>query len=170
MTETEPKVGRRERAREVLASLCSTFPGVFSRNDPKPLKVRIDLDIVARLGDLDRRTLSTAMRKYCNQPRYLVACVEGATRVDLDGHAAGTVTATEAARSKKIVDDLSAKRLEEHEHEEKANVIEKARPQRDEAQQHQQHEAQRQRTAFRVERRVITTKSRRRTLRRREGP
>jgi ProP effector len=36
---------------------------------------------------------------HCNNPRYLMSMVEGATRIDLQGQPAGVVTAEEAARA-----------------------------------------------------------------------
>jgi ProP effector len=84
----------------LIELLCSKFPRAFFLLEARrvPLKLRIDLDIRARLGDaVSAKELGTAMRCYTANRFYLAASVAGAVRFDLDGNVAGTVTADEAA-------------------------------------------------------------------------
>jgi sRNA-binding protein len=84
---------------QVLELLCERFPGAFAR-DPAgraPLKRRIDRDLVARLdGAVSRSALKRALGVYTAGPEYRAKLTEGAARIDLDGNAAGAVTASEA--------------------------------------------------------------------------
>jgi ProP effector len=85
---------------QVLELLCARFPRTFAR-DPAgrvPLKRGIDRDLVARLdGAVSRSALKRALGAYTADPGYHTKLIEGAARIDLDGNAAGTVTAGEAA-------------------------------------------------------------------------
>lgn len=83
-----------------LARLAELFPKTFvaEKHQPhRPLKWGIAADIAARCPDLKRRVRSTALSVYTGRIAYLQSLVAGATRVDLDGNAAGEVTTEEAA-------------------------------------------------------------------------
>jgi ProP effector len=82
-----------------LARLAEAFPQTFvlEKHRPhRPLKVGIAADISARCPAVERRVLSVALRVYTRRVMYLQSLVEGAARVDLDGEAAGEVTARDA--------------------------------------------------------------------------
>jgi ProP effector len=85
---------------QILELLCERFPGAFTR-DPAgrvPLKRRIDRDLVARLdGAVSRSAIKRALGVYTAGPKYRAKLIAGAARIDLDGNAAGAVTAGEAA-------------------------------------------------------------------------
>jgi ProP effector len=86
--------------RAALAILIDRFPQAFPAGPQrqKPLKIGIADDLAARLdGVLSRRQLGFALAAHCDSVSYLMNCTLGAERVDLDGNAAGTVTAAEAA-------------------------------------------------------------------------
>jgi ProP effector len=86
--------------RAALAILTDRFPQAFPVGPQrrKPLKIGIADDLAARLdGVLSRRQLGFALAAHCDSVSYLMNCKIGAERVDLDGNAAGTVTAAEAA-------------------------------------------------------------------------
>jgi ProP effector len=85
-------------SQDLIATLCDRFPAAFSLKRPQPLKVGIGNDI-AKMLYINPRAVGLALGFYCNRSAYLSACKEGATRVDLDGNPAGTVTERDAAGS-----------------------------------------------------------------------
>jgi sRNA-binding protein len=93
----------------LLGLWLELFPRCFTRFRRRPLKIGIHNDIIDRVGELGAVELKSAMRCYCGQRVYLMACTEGATRIDLDGNAAGIVTAEEAAHAKAALDRLTQK-------------------------------------------------------------
>src|SRR5215472_14778501 len=99
------KAELKRRAQAMLATLVERFPRCFTREQPKPLKIGIDQDIIAEMpGTVETLAAQTdlrlAMRLYTGSPAYLQALVEGATRVDLAGAPAGIVKATHAGFAK----------------------------------------------------------------------
>jgi ProP effector len=102
----------RERVIETLLALRQRFPHAFARlsdNRRRPLKIGIHVDIQAAMPDLDKIALSRALRFYVSDVRYHRAVTEGTKRIDLDGNAAGTVTAAEAENSQRSVAGIEAK-------------------------------------------------------------
>lgn len=85
-------------ALETRAILAEKFPNCFvvDKAPKRPLKVDIVTDIRARLPELAGGRIARALFTYTDGPTYLDTLVEGAQRVDLDGGAAGQVTAEEA--------------------------------------------------------------------------
>jgi ProP effector len=82
-----------------LARLAEAFPQTFvlEKHRPhRPLKVGIAADIRARCPAVERRVLSVVLSVYTRRVMYLQSLVAGAARVDLDGKAAGEVTARDA--------------------------------------------------------------------------
>jgi len=101
-----------------LAHLAEAFPQTFvleKYRPHRPLKVGIAADIRARCPAVERRVLSVVLSVYTRRVMYLQSLVEGAARVDLDGKAAGTVTARDAeyaaARLAGILASREAKRV-----------------------------------------------------------
>jgi hypothetical protein len=86
-------------ARATLAHLAELFP--CFREPVRPLKVGIAEDIIPRQPDLDVHAVSIALIAHTERPEYLAAVAEGASRIDLDGNACGTVTAQHAAHARK---------------------------------------------------------------------
>jgi ProP effector len=65
-----------------------------------PLKLGVHLDIAAALkGAISDAEIKVAPRAYTGHAGYLLACREGASRVDRDGTPAGTVIADESAHA-----------------------------------------------------------------------
>jgi ProP effector len=82
-----------------LARLAEAFPRAFvlEKHRPhRPLKIGIAADIPARCPAVERRVLSVVLGAYARRVMYLRSLVAGAARVDLDGKAAGEVTARDA--------------------------------------------------------------------------
>ena len=83
----------------ILELLCARFPLCFAMYEAKrrPLKLRIDLELLAVLGDeIEPRQLSRALGVYTGWPGYLRRMRAGEPRIGLDGAPAGGVTADEA--------------------------------------------------------------------------
>jgi ProP effector len=63
---------------------------------------------------VEHKVAAAALSSHCNNPRYLMNMVEGATRVDLQGQPAGVVTAEEAARAQqRLAELIKPKRMPE---------------------------------------------------------
>jgi hypothetical protein len=88
------------KTRKVLAK---RFPKCFQGfGKPKlPLKIGIHEEIFAAAPELPRRSVLYALADYVGGYSYLKAHIEGATRVDLNGEAAGVVTAEDEQYARK---------------------------------------------------------------------
>jgi ProP effector len=75
--------------------LATHFPALFGAGVIKPIKLRIQADIHQRApGVFTKKALSFFLQRHTTRTAYLRALVaEGATRVDLDGHPAGEISA-----------------------------------------------------------------------------
>jgi hypothetical protein len=74
------------------ARLAELFPALF-KGQPKPLKLRIQVDIQERApGEFSKQTLSAFFRRYTGATSYLIAVSKGTQRFDLDGQPAGELT------------------------------------------------------------------------------
>lgn len=77
-----------QSARALLKELQETFPAF---RDCLPLAIGIDKQLIAKLPEVDRKTLRIALGLHTNSTRYLKAMSKATARVDLDGNAAGEV-------------------------------------------------------------------------------
>ena len=98
---------RNKKVMKTRAILAERFPlAFFPRHfTKKPLKVGIDRDAKARCPDLLFTDIARAIKDYVSGPKYWLAMVEGAVRVDLDGSPAGTVGDAAAAYAAKRLRD-----------------------------------------------------------------
>jgi ProP effector len=98
-------------AAELRAFLADTFPECFKpKRVPKlPLKIGIRRDIALLCPELAWNHLQWALADYTSGPRYWSALVEGATRVDLFGEPAGTVSAEHAAIGRQRLAEIAAR-------------------------------------------------------------
>jgi hypothetical protein len=89
------------------ALLKQHFPALFG-SAPKPLKLRIQSDIQARVpGVFTKTSLSGFLRQYTGRNAYLVALTRASQRFDLDGVASGEVS---DEHRKAAVDELARRR------------------------------------------------------------
>ena len=102
-----PKAAPREQdpAVEAIWRLQKHFPLAFPANPaPKvPLKEGILVDAeqhLERLG-ISREQLKLGLAAWCRGNRYWLSMVENASRLDLNGRPAGTVTAAQALHAKR---------------------------------------------------------------------
>jgi ProP effector len=74
------------------AKLAELFPALF-KGAPKPLKLRIQVDIQERApGVFSKQALSAFFRRHTGATSYLIAVSKGAQRFDLDGQPAGELS------------------------------------------------------------------------------
>ena|ERR1700683_4114808 len=93
----------------MTAVLAERFPACFQvfERRRRPLKIGIHEDITAATPDLDPRHVRLALAAYARNPWYLRAIVTGASRVGLDGGAAGIITADQATHAAEKLADLN---------------------------------------------------------------
>jgi ProP effector len=104
---------RRAETKTVVAELAARFPKCFAVPDShrRPLKIGIDADVMAALGETVPRTeLVRALAMYCNSEGYLARVLSGVPRVDLKGKPAGIVTADDEKHAKAKRAQIRAKR------------------------------------------------------------
>jgi ProP effector len=96
--EKPPKNAANIATNAMQKTLAKRFPNCFKKfNEPKqPLMINVHLAVFAAAPNLSRRYIRAAIRGYVGYTNYLSAMVEGAVRIDLDGNAAGVVTAADA--------------------------------------------------------------------------
>ena len=91
--------------------LKQSFPALFV-GAPKPLKLRIQLDIQQRApGAYTKQALSAFFRRYTGSTSYLQAVANGKQRFDLDGQPAGEIT----DEHRQVARDELARRRANHE-------------------------------------------------------
>jgi hypothetical protein len=87
--------------------LAELFPALF-KGQPKPLKLRIQLDIQERApGVFSKQALSAFFRRYTGATSYLIAVSKASQRFDLDGQPAGELT---EEHRKVAADELARRR------------------------------------------------------------
>lgn len=91
-----PTPGQAQPARTLLKELREKF-AVF--RDYMPLAIGIDKQLRARLPDLDRKLLRSALGIHTNSLQYLKGMEKATVRFDLDGNTADDVTETHRAHA-----------------------------------------------------------------------
>lgn len=97
---------------EFITKLAASFPPCFTEDccEPhRPLKTGIRADIVA-LGVLTEREAKAALRLYASRTMYQRAIAAGGVRIDLNGNAAGEVTAEEVETAKRLIMRIKERR------------------------------------------------------------
>ena len=80
---------------DCAARLAQLFPALFAAQPPRPLKLRIQVDIQQRApGVFTKRALSAFLHRFTTGNPYLKAMTEASERFDLDGHSAGVLDDT----------------------------------------------------------------------------
>ena len=96
-------------ARTLLKQFQQQFPAF---RDCLPLAIGIDKQILARLPDLDRKAMRTALGIHTGSLRYLRAMEKATVRFDLDGTAGAEVTDTHRAHAKETLQQRFKKEAE----------------------------------------------------------
>ena len=118
MTTTNPTPSPFQAARQLLKEFQEQF-AVF--RDCMPLAIGIDKQLIARLPQLDRKVLRTALGIHTNSLRYLKVMAKATARMDLDGNAAGEVTETHRTHASTTLQERSKKEDERRKAERKAD-------------------------------------------------
>ena len=101
----------------VIELLAETFPKCFVifEQRRRPLKIGIHLDVLAALdGAVTAEELSRALGIYAANKWYRESLVAGATRIDLNGQAAGVVTPEQALPYRKPTPPVAPRALTAH--------------------------------------------------------
>ena len=121
MTTPTPISAPAQSARTLLKELQGKF-AVF--REYMPLAIGIDKQLRARLPELDRKVLRTALGIHTNSLRYLKGMEKATVRFDLDGNTADEVAETHRAHASEILRErfkkAAAQRKAEREAEEAA--------------------------------------------------
>jgi ProP effector len=96
-------------ARTLLKQLQQQFPA-FGKC--LPLAIGIDKQLLARLPELDRKTMRAALGIHTGSLRYLRAMEKATVRYDLDGAAGAEVTDTHRLHAKEVLQQRFKKEAE----------------------------------------------------------
>jgi ProP effector len=117
-------------ARALLKQLQQQFPAF---RDCLPLAIGIDKQILARLPDLDRKTMRAALGIHTGSLRYLRTMEKATVRYDLDGTAGAEVTDTHRTHAKEVLQQRFKKEAERKKAEREAAQAEREAAQAEEA-------------------------------------
>lgn len=95
--------------RSLLKQFQQQFPAF---RDCLPLSIGIDKQILARMPELDRKTMRTALGIHTGSLRYLRAMEKATVRYDLDGTAGADVTDTHRLHAKETLQQRFKKEAE----------------------------------------------------------
>jgi ProP effector len=110
-------------ARTLLKQLQHQFPAF---RNCLPLAIGIDKQLLARLPDLDRKTMRAALGIHTGSLRYLRAMEKATVRYDLDGAAGAEVTDTHRLHAKEVLQQRFKKEAERKKAERDAAQAEEA--------------------------------------------
>jgi ProP effector len=96
-------------ARTLLKQFQQQFPPF---RDCLPLSIGIDKQILARLPELDRKTMRTALGIHTGSLRYLRVMEKATVRYDLDGAAGAEVTQTHRDHATQVLQQRFKKEAE----------------------------------------------------------
>jgi ProP effector len=96
-------------ARTLLKQFQEQFPPF---RDCLPLSIGIDKQILARLPELDRKTMRTALGIHTGSLRYLRVMEKATLRYDLDGTAGAEVTQTHRDHASQVLQERFKKEAE----------------------------------------------------------
>lgn len=110
-------------ARALLKQFQEQFPPF---RDCLPLSIGIDKQILARLPDLDRKLMRTALGIHTGSLRYLRVMEKAKVRYDLDGKAGAEVTATHREHATQVLQQRFKKEADRKKAEREAAANEEA--------------------------------------------
>ena len=102
--EAELKKLTRSNALRVITFLAEVFPDAFFiyKSRRSPLKIGIFNDLAPLVPFVGESDLRAGLKRYTLSYGYLRSCTEGASRIDLNGKEAGTVSAEEAGYARSV--------------------------------------------------------------------
>lgn len=98
-----------QNARALLKTLQESF-SVF--REYSPLAIGIDKQLLARLSDIDRKTLRIALGMHTHSLRYLKVMEKATHRLDLDGQTGAEVTPEHRSHASEILRERFKKEAE----------------------------------------------------------
>ena len=110
-------------ARTLLKQLQHQFPAF---RDCLPLSIGIDKQLLARMPELDRKTMRTALGIHTGSLRYLRVMEKASLRYDLDGTAGAEVSETHRLHAKEVMQQRLKKEAERKKAERDAEKVERA--------------------------------------------
>jgi ProP effector len=110
-------------ARALLKQLQHQFPAF---RNCLPLAIGIDKQLVARIPELDRKTMRAALGIHTGSLRYLRAMEKATVRYDLDGAPGAEVTDVHRAHAKEVLQQRFKKEAERKKAEREAAAAEEA--------------------------------------------
>jgi ProP effector len=113
-----------QAARALIKELQEKF-AVF--RDCQPLAIGIDKQLLARLPDLDRKVLRTALRFHTHSLRYLKAMEKATVRFDLEGNPADEVTEAHRSHASETIRERFKKDAEQRKAQRQAEENERKR-------------------------------------------
>ena len=125
--------------RTLLKTLQKDFP-VF--RECKPLAIGIDKLLLAKLPELDRKTLRIALGLHTHSTRYLKAVAQGTARFDLDGNSGVELTEAHRQHATETLQERSKKEADRRKAQQELEAVERKR----EAAERQQQAEKRQRS------------------------
>lgn len=124
MNITSPADNPGQKARALLKTLQTDY-SVF--RDYSPLAIGIDKLLLARLPDLDRKTLRIALGMHTNSLRYLKTMEKATHRLDLEGISGDEVTPAHRSHAAEILRERFRKEAERRKAQREAEALEKQR-------------------------------------------
>ena len=124
MNTSTPADNPGQKARALLKALQTDF-AVF--RDYAPLVIGIDKMLLARLPELERKTLRIALGMHTNSLRYLKTMEKATHRLDLEGVTGDEVTAEHRAHAAEILRERFKKEAERRKAQREAEALEKQR-------------------------------------------
>lgn len=128
-----PPLSPGQNARALLKTLHDSFPAF---RDCSPLAIGIDKQLLARLPQVDRKTLRVALAMHTNSLRYLKAVEKASHRVDLDGQAGDELSPAHREHAAEVLRERFKKDAERRKAIREAEALARVEQQREE--QHEQ--------------------------------
>lgn len=113
-----------QQARALLKTLQESF-SVF--RDYSPLAIGIDKQVLARLPEIDRKTLRVALGMHTHSLRYLKVMEKATHRLDLDGKPGEEVTETHRSYASESLRERFKKDAERRRAQREAETLERQR-------------------------------------------
>lgn len=110
-SEQEKASSKKSLVDEILEFWQNKYPNTFFKEEVKPLKIGIHLDLF-EAGDFSVQMIKRTLAHYTKRPRYLRSMQEGAVRVDFNGETQVKVTKEDEADAKEALEIIRKRNKE----------------------------------------------------------
>ena len=110
--EQREQQARRQKFRKTLTWLQKTFPDCFNADQPKPLKIRIELDLFEKITEhpeFSRLNMRKALAYYTSRLKYHESFLTQTHRVDLNGNPVDEITDPQRAHAQEAINAIQAR-------------------------------------------------------------